>query len=338
MEADITSPTKELHLAIRLMKAGPVISHVIDDSSGVLPPVTSTPVEANTAAQARKWKTKVAQIVAVCVLAAAQYPGEKFDVYVHNSDLRLSLSMNEKGCHRGMPEGFTVVSGPDGFQKKRGRVALAKASESAQLTAAAARRVTVVSTPLTGVDNTVKVRLEQLNTNPTPDELVIATDISANRNIPSRNSYAWLASDGTFGFGVANHTDTNVCELYAILKMLDDVKRNEDMRILVDSQVALQVIQFGTSEISKLPPVAGEIAEEIRVKLNGYRNVTLEWVKAHNGNPLNDGADRIARNARIAFTQNKTMRAKAQRGLRSIAQNISDEVIATLKAQMDIFV
>jgi ribonuclease HI len=336
MTPDSISSTNQFHFNVYSLKTGAAISHVIDDGTGVLPPVTFTSVAASTPAKARKQKAKVAQIVALCVLTAAQYPGERFDVYIHNMDIRQLLVSNKDGCRHRMPEGFTVLSGPDGFRKKRGRMALARASESAQTTAAAVRRIPVASTLLTGVDNTVQVNLEQSNSVPASNELVVATDASVNRDAPHRNGYAWLASDGTFGIGPAKHTDTNVCELYAILNMLNNVPRTENMRILVDSQVALQTIKFGTSEISKLPPVAGEIAEQIRAKLNGYRNVTLEWVKSHNGHPLNEGADRLARNARIAFSHNKTMKAKAHRGLQTITRNIVDEVMAAYKAQTDV--
>jgi ribonuclease HI len=338
MGADIASPTKELHLIVRTLKTGSVISHVIDDNSTVLPQVTSTPVEANTAAQAHKWKTKVAQIVAVCVLTAVQHPGERFDVYVHNSDLRLSLSRNEKGCRHGMPEGFTIVSGADGFQKKRGRVALARASESAQLVAVAVKDTVAPETLLTGVDGTVKVSVRSASDTPMPDALVIATDASVHGRQSGSGTYAWVASDGKFGYGNTKHSNVTACELYAILSMLNTVERTENLRILVDSQAALQLIKSGVSENSTVPLPIVKLAEQIRTKLNSYQNISLEWVKGHNGHPLNDAADRIARNTRLTSRQGQAKQAKAQRGLRSVAQRIVNDAMVEYKNHADVLV
>jgi ribonuclease HI len=336
----IIIPTKQLHFVVNSSKTGSAISYVVDDSViNVLPPVTTVPVEANTPAQAHKQKKKSAQIVAVCDVIAAQYPDERFDVYIHNSDLRQSFVFNRQGCRDGMPEGFSIVFGSeDDFRKNRSRVALVRASDSAQLAAAAAKDAVAPETLLTGVDGTVTVSARSASDTPMPDALVIATDASVHGRQSGSGTYAWVTSDGRFGYGNAKHSNVTACELYAILSMLNTVERTENLRILVDSQAALQLIKSGVSKNSTVPLPIVKLAEQIRVKLNSYQNTSLEWVKGHNGHPLNDAADRIARNARLTSRQNQVKQAKAQRGLRSVAQRIVNDAMVEYKNQVGVLV
>jgi ribonuclease HI len=162
---------------------------------------------------------------------------------------------------------------------------------------------------------------------PTENTLYVGTDGSFHNARNGGGTYAWLASDGRHAYGeVPDGEDIETCELYAILNLLTSIKRKEDIRILVDSKPALRILNTEDSK-STASKSSRAVARQIRFHLGKCENVTFGWVKGHNGNPLNDGADRLSRNARIAKVSHNPG------SMETIAENIVADVMAVYETR-----
>jgi ribonuclease HI len=150
----------------------------------------------------------------------------------------------------------------------------------------------------------------------------VATDGSLNK-FYAGGSYGWISSDGEFGYGgVVRGESSLICELIAIKEMLSSMKR-DNVRVLVDNRLAIKISRepdsMGDSKLvsKRALTLARSIADLVKKR----KNVEFRWIKGHSGHPLNEGADRLARNARLAqsFDQDSTT-------VSQIAQTIADDI------------
>lgn len=151
----------------------------------------------------------------------------------------------------------------------------------------------------------------------------VATDGSLNKFFAG-GSYGWISSYGEFGFGAVSTAESVLlCELLAIKEMLTSMKRKKNVRILVDNRLAIKISRDPDSmDHSKMVSArAKRIAREICEIVSKRENVEFRWVRGHSGHPLNEGADRLARNARLSqsFDQDTTT-------MKQIAKSIADDI------------
>ena len=124
-----------------------------------------------------------------------------------------------------------------------------------------------------------------------------ATDGSVARS--GGASFAWIRDDGRFNMRTLDTSDILIAELSAIFSLLSDAEPEDRLRISVDSQAAIQCVSFevGAGRTVQSNRVEA-LLRDIRALSTRRAPFELVWVKAHNGHPLNDGADRLARLAR----------------------------------------
>lgn len=144
--------------------------------------------------------------------------------------------------------------------------------------------------------------------------LTIATDGSTSQSRRGGHSgWAWVSSTGVYSSGNAATGSILLAELTAIEAALRwalrGPGRSRHVVILTDSQPARHLIEklrqhavitmpAGTAGHREIARTARHIAELIRS--NPSSTITLTWVRGHNGHPLNEAADRIARQSRIS--------------------------------------
>ena len=157
----------------------------------------------------------------------------------------------------------------------------------------------------------------------------VATDGSLNK-FYAGGSYGWISSLGEFGYGtVPSAESVLLCELLAIKEMLVKMKKKRDIRILVDNRLAIKISRNPDSmDGSNLVSArAKKLAREISDIVKTRSNVEFRWVRGHSGHPLNEGADRLARNARLSqsFDQDSSTVEKIAS---SIADDINEEYLS----------
>ena len=134
--------------------------------------------------------------------------------------------------------------------------------------------------------------------------LTAATDGSADnpRTGQGPGGWAWVAAEGTFGWGNRPETTHNRMELTAVLKLLE---AHPDRPLLI--QAEYYVINIFTDLLNGWredgirrgrPLKNSDLLEQIDARLIG-RDVKWERVKAHSGHLLNESADRLAGFARL---------------------------------------
>ncbi|WP_149360178.1 RNase H family protein [Lolliginicoccus suaedae] len=130
--------------------------------------------------------------------------------------------------------------------------------------------------------------------------LMIATDAS----LRSRHRGAGIACVSEEGIAEsafrAHLGRIDVAELAAIDLALSTFCDGRALHILVDSRHALNYLQ-GTGKVRDR--AIASLVDSIRGKSRS-RSVTFEWVRAHNGQPLNETAHRLAVAARRCHTSN----------------------------------
>lgn len=123
-----------------------------------------------------------------------------------------------------------------------------------------------------------------------------------------RGSWAWLAEDGTFGFGHARCTEPLEAELHGVHQLLMAAPATHDLTVLCDSRAAIGLVNAlfpvrpggpWRDPEARSARVHG-ILRAIREQLAARPSVSLRWVRGHAGHPLNEGADRLALHARRA--------------------------------------
>lgn len=132
---------------------------------------------------------------------------------------------------------------------------------------------------------------------------IIATDGSCKDDMAGS---AWIDSDGNSG-QIAFQGTCARAELLAILIALED-NPSGNIRILSDSEYSIRAITDWGDEWKRngwlrhngSRPRNLDLILEIRLLIDEHEGkVRFEWVKGHNGHPMNEKADRLAVEARI---------------------------------------
>lgn len=146
---------------------------------------------------------------------------------------------------------------------------------------------------------------------------VVATDASLARH-RSGAGIACVDASGTFAQGFARTSSIAVAELRAIELALGTFPA-DDLVVLSDSRQALAWLAC-PARVSD--PDIRRLLAAVGVRMAG-RLVRFDWVKGHNGHPLNETADRLAMAARRAreFGQDEKLR-------RRIASDIVGDLVA----------
>lgn len=148
------------------------------------------------------------------------------------------------------------------------------------------------------------VRRDQLAREP----LTVATDGSVRER--KFTGYGWLAANGRHGVHGAQYSPKIIGKktaLVAELRAINDAVRNvanRRLNILCDSRFAIDIVQRWMHGEDVLPDgytterekgaTAGLVAARNRIRFHRDR-ITISWVPGHRGEPLNEGADALAR-------------------------------------------
>lgn len=129
---------------------------------------------------------------------------------------------------------------------------------------------------------------------------------------PGPAGWAWVVDDARWDAGGWPEGTNNLGELTAVLEVLKATEAaglaGEDLRILADSQYAINVVskwrhgwkKRGWKKADKQPIKNLELIQEIDRVIEG-RSVTFEWVKGHAGHAMNERADDLARGCAEAY-------------------------------------
>lgn len=148
------------------------------------------------------------------------------------------------------------------------------------------------------------VARDQLSREP----LTVATDGSVRER--KFTGYGWLASDGHHGLHGGLHSPKIVGKKAALvteLRAINDAVRNitnRRLNLLCDSRLAIDIVQRWMRGEDVLPDgytterdkgaTAGLVIARNRIRFHRDR-ITISWVPGHRGEPLNEGADALAR-------------------------------------------
>lgn len=162
--------------------------------------------------------------------------------------------------------------------------------------------------------------------------VVVATDGSVRGKV---TGYGWLASSGDFGLLGFRHSTKQVgpsVVLIAELRAINDAVRRlpyRQLTVLTDSRLALQMLQRWTVGDDVLPDgytterrkgTAGLVEAQRRMRLHQNR-IDVQWVRAHQGDLLNEGADALAwRPGSPAGTASSPVRSTASAPLVSLSR------------------
>lgn len=132
--------------------------------------------------------------------------------------------------------------------------------------------------------------------------ITAATDGSALGN-PGPAGWAWVTTDGTQDWASAKRSTNNRMELTAVLELL---RHHADQPLLIqsDSQYVINVFtkwlrtwrERGMKTARRKPVENTDLIEQIAALLEDT-DVKWEWVRGHDGHPLNEHADTLARHA-----------------------------------------
>lgn len=134
--------------------------------------------------------------------------------------------------------------------------------------------------------------------------LIVACDGSSLGN-PGPGGWAWAASDTVYGAGGADHTTNNAMELTAVAEALRTLPDDQPLVLICDSRYVIDSVtrwihgwrRNGFRTKAGSPIANRELIEAIDTLLrNRPAPVRFEWVRGHTGHPLNETADRLARN------------------------------------------
>lgn len=128
--------------------------------------------------------------------------------------------------------------------------------------------------------------------------LVVAVDGSRSR--AGDGAWAWINEDGQWEAEAGEYTSPLQAEVAAIAAALAAHPPGRELRILCDSRDAIAHVHAALAGQPIAARTANSVARILAVitRRHGRRRVELEWVKGHNGHPLNDRADRLAVHAR----------------------------------------
>lgn len=133
---------------------------------------------------------------------------------------------------------------------------------------------------------------------------------------PGPAGWAWYISPEAWAAGGWPKGTNNQGELMAILQILRATaaagRADEPLHLLADSKYAIQCVTEWTAgwkargwrKADGKPVLNREIIEAIDQAMRG-RKVTFEWVRGHNGHPMNEAVDDLARGAAEAYQNHR---------------------------------
>lgn len=138
--------------------------------------------------------------------------------------------------------------------------------------------------------------------------VVAATDGSAINNPYGPAGWAWFVAEDCWAAGGFTKASNQVAELFAVLALLRAVPRDHPLLVRTDSQFTVNVATKwirgwkakGWKKADGEPPANLALVQDLDRALTG-RTVRFEWVRGHNGDPMNELADRICTAASAAI-------------------------------------
>lgn len=137
--------------------------------------------------------------------------------------------------------------------------------------------------------------------------IIVATDGSALANPSGPAGWAWYVDGQSWQCGGFPKASNNYAELSAVLAALKNIPEKYPLRILTDSQYIVKIFgvdgksgylknwkKNGWKKGDGEEPANLKIIQAIHVLITRRPTaVVLEWVKGHNGHPLNTLADKL---------------------------------------------
>ena len=115
----------------------------------------------------------------------------------------------------------------------------------------------------------------------------------------NNGSWAFAVSKKHFWFGNEENTTNNRMELTAVIKAIQTVReRNSDIKIHIisDSQYCVKGFTSWMHSWMKKDWVKIKNPDLWKVLYKIRRGVTMEWVRGHNGDPMNEFVDSLCVN------------------------------------------
>lgn len=113
---------------------------------------------------------------------------------------------------------------------------------------------------------------------------------------PGPGGWAVVFQDGPKPSGGVRRTTNNRMELRAIIEAVRLCPEKEDSIIVYsDSQWAVNVLSGKWKPTKNLDMIAAYRQIQKEGEIRGLKTVELGWVRGHNGQPLNEEADRLAK-------------------------------------------
>ena len=149
--------------------------------------------------------------------------------------------------------------------------------------------------------------------------ITAAVDGSSLSN-PGPAGWAWFVDDGCWAAGGWPSATNNRGELMALLALLRATaaagRAAEPLRVLADSQYVINSAtkwlpgwkRRGWRKGDGKPVLNADLMQALDDALKG-RSVAFEWVKGHDGHPMNEAADDHARAAATAYQAGMTPNA-----------------------------
>ena len=143
--------------------------------------------------------------------------------------------------------------------------------------------------------------------------VLIYTDGACSGN-PGPGGWAWaVAPHGEpLASGGESHTTNQRMELTAVIEAIKSVPADEDVEIRSDSTYVVNCFRDewwkgwlarGWKNSQRQPVANRDLWEPLIEMVNARGNVTFSWVKAHNGDPLNELVDQLAVAASMGFSR-----------------------------------
>lgn len=142
--------------------------------------------------------------------------------------------------------------------------------------------------------------------------VLIYTDGACSGN-PGPGGWAWaVAPRGEpSASGGESHTTNQRMELMAVIEAIKSVPVDEDVEIRSDSTYVVNCFRDewwkgwlarGWRNSQRQPVANRDLWEPLIETVNSRGNVSFSWVKAHNGDPLNELVDQLAVAASLGYS------------------------------------